>query len=473
MIMKTLRARLILSHLLPLLIVVPLAGLALIYTLETQVVLTELSDRLTERANLIIEALEDQPDIWTDSDQAQIFISGIASNLQGQLFLIKSDGSLVASYTSDSPDQSEGIPKLEGIDTALRGEQSVIVTYRLLNPGVEVLLPVIGAQQQLIGIVAVTQTLEGILSRIGNLRSLIVIILLIQLLLGLIIGIFLARKLERPIGAAASGVIEIAAGVDIDPIPIEGPLEIRQLSAAVNTLSERLRILEETRRRSLANIVHELGRPLGAIQSAVHLLLKGTADPQVEHELLEGVDGEIKRMQPLLDDLALLHGQVTGSLILNRQKLHLSDWLTTTLLPWRAAALEKGIKWGTDIPDNLPEITIDSERMAQVLGNLLSNAVKYTPEGGSVLVSAGADKSEVWFRVSDTGPGIELTEQGQIFEAFYRSQKMRRFPQGLGLGLTIARDIVEAHGGKLELTSDPEQGSQFTVRLPLNSSLTG
>jgi signal transduction histidine kinase len=147
--------------------------------------------------------------------------------------------------------------------------------------------------------------------------------------------------------------------------------------------------------------------------------------------------------------------------------------LTTTLLPWRAAALEKGINWGTDIPDNLPEITIDSERMAQVLGNLLSNAVKYTPEGGSVLVSAGANKSEVWFRVSDTGPGIELEEQGQVFEPFYRSQKMRRFPQGLGLGLTIARDIVEAHGGKLELTSDPEQGSQFTVRLPLNSSLTG
>jgi signal transduction histidine kinase len=471
--MKTLRARLILSHLLPLLIVVPIAGLALIYILETQVVLTELSDRLTERANLIIEALEGQPDIWTDSDQAQIFISGITSNIQGQLFLIKSDGSLVASYTPDLPEQPGRIPKLEGIDTALRGEQSVIVTYRLLNPGVEVLLPVIDASQQLIGIVAVTQTLEGILSRIGNLRSLIVIILLIQLLLGLIIGIFLARKLERPIGAAATGVIDIAAGNDIEPIPIEGPHEIRQLSTAVNTLSERLRILEETRRRSLANIVHELGRPLGAIQSAVHLLLKGTADPQIEHELLEGVDGEIKRMQPLLDDLALLHGQVTGSLILNLQKLHLSDWLTTTLLPWRAAALEKGIIWGTDIPDNLPEITIDSERMAQVLGNLLSNAVKYTPEGGSVLVSAGANKSEVWFRVSDTGPGIELEEQGQVFEPFYRSQKMRRFPQGLGLGLTIARDIVEAHGGKLELTSDPEQGSQFTVRLPLNSSLTG
>ena len=468
--MKTLRARLVLSHLLPLLIVVPLAGLALIYTLETQVVLSDLSDRLTERANLIIEALEHQPDIWIDSDQAQIFITGIASNIQGQLYLIKSDGSLVASYTSDSPEQSVGMPKLEGIDTAMRGEQSVIVRYRLLNPGVEVLLPMIDARQQLIGIVGVTQTLEGILSRIGNLRSLIVIILVIQLLLGLIIGVFLARKLEEPIGAAAAGVIDIAAGKDIEPIPIQGPREIRQLSAAVNTLSERLRILEETRRRSLANIVHELGRPLGAIQSAVHILLKGTADPQVEHELLEGVDGEIKRMLPLLDDLALLHGQVTGTLTLNERQLHFGAWLTTALLPWRAAALGKGIDWGTDVPENLPEIYIDPERMAQVLGNLLSNAVKYTPQGGSVLVTAGAEKSEAWYRVSDTGPGIDLVEQDQVFEPFYRSQKMQRFPQGLGLGLTIARDIVEAHGGSLELKSDPGQGSQFTVHLPLKSS---
>jgi signal transduction histidine kinase len=125
---------------------------------------------------------------------------------------------------------------------------------------------------------------------------------------------------------------------------------------------------------------------------------------------------------------------------------------------------------GTDIPENLPEIYIDPERMAQVLGNLLSNALKYTPQGGRVLVTAGAHKSEAWYRVSDTGPGIDLVEQDQVFEPFYRSQKMQRFPQGLGLGLTIARDIVEAHGGMLELKSDPAQGSQLTVQLPLNSS---
>jgi len=218
--MKSLRARLILSHILPLLIIVPLAGLALVYTLETQVVLTELSDRLTERAALIIEALEDQPDIWTDSSQAAIFISDIGDNLQGQLFLLRSDGTFIASYSSDSPDQSTGTPVLEGVDTALGGEQSVIVHYNLFTPSAEVLLPVIDARQQLLGIVGVTQTLEGIFSQIGQLRSLILFILLVELLLGSLIGFYLAGKLARPIGGAAKGVIDIADGVDIQPIPV-------------------------------------------------------------------------------------------------------------------------------------------------------------------------------------------------------------------------------------------------------------
>ncbi|UCF26837.1 MAG: HAMP domain-containing histidine kinase, partial [Chloroflexota bacterium] len=466
--MNSLRSRLILSHILPLLIVVPLAAIALIFTLETQVVLTELSERLTERANLIIETIEDHPEIWTDSQKAAIFVSDIGSNLEGQLFLIRADGSTIAAYSSNPPDLTQESTNLEGLGTALEGEQSVVLHYNILNPSAEVLLPVIDARQQLIGIVGVTQTLAGVFSRIGSVRTLIGITLIVQLIIGVIIGIYLARRLDQPISAAASGVIDISIGKEIEPVPIEGPREIRQLSAAVNVLSERLKSLEETRRRSLANIVHELGRPLGAIQSAVHVLIKGVDDPLVEQELLEGVVNEIKRMQPLLDDLAMLHGQVTGTLTLNLVPVDLSDWMTTALLPWRAMALEKGLDWESEIPESLPKVKIDPERMAQVLGNLLSNAVKYTPEGGKVAVNAGASDSEAWFQISDSGPGIDPTELEQVFEPFFRSQRTSRFPQGLGLGLTIARDIVEAHGGQLDLTSDPERGSQFTVHLSLN-----
>jgi signal transduction histidine kinase len=144
----------------------------------------------------------------------------------------------------------------------------------------------------------------------------------------------------------------------------------------------------------------------------------------------------------------------------------MSAWLPSLLVPWRAAALDKGLGWQATIPPDLPTLKLDPDRMAQAIGNLLSNAVKYTPADGNVSVTAGWNDEQVWIQVDDTGPGIVLEEQERIFEPFYRGRQARRFPQGLGLGLTIARDVVNAHGGRLDLTSTPGEGSRFTIRLP-------
>jgi signal transduction histidine kinase len=219
----------------------------------------------------------------------------------------------------------------------------------------------------------------------------------------------------------STAVVEIAQGQRIDPIPVEGPEEIRQLSASVNTLAQRLRELEDTRRRLLANLVHEIGRPLGALRSAIHALRGGASnDPEIRDELLSGMEEEVKRMQPLLDDLAQLHGQVLGTLELDRQSIDLSNWLPSILFPWRAAALDKGLEWHATIPDDLPTIDVDPDRLAQAIGNLLSNAIKYTSEEGKVRVTAGASEHDTWIEVDDTGPGIVLSEQEQVFEPFYR-----------------------------------------------------
>lgn len=326
----------------------------------------------------------------------------------------------------------------------------------------------VGTDQQLQFIVGVTQSLEGVASEFDRLRKWVLVILLIELALACVIGYVLALRLSRPISRVSAAIIDIADGQSIEPLPPAGPQEIRRLSSAVNILSERLRILEETRRRSLANIVHELGRPLGAILSAIHVLRQAPGDdPEVRQELLAGAEAEINRMQPLLDDLAHLHGQVTGTLELAYQPTPLSEWLPPILLPWRAAALDKGLEWEAFIPSDLPTANLDPKRMAQAIGNLLSNAIKYTPEGGRVGISAGTIKTETWLAVKDSGPGISPEDEERIFEAFYRSRRDRRFPQGLGLGLTIARDLVEAHGGHVELVSEPGEGSQFTIYLPM------
>jgi signal transduction histidine kinase len=324
-----------------------------------------------------------------------------------------------------------------------------------------------------IGIVRLTHELAGVYERFLNLRFWIGGVVVVELLIGVVLGFILALSLERYLRRVTDSLYNIATGQPIPPLPQQGPEEVRTLFQAVNTLASRLQTLEDARRRLLANLVHELGRPLGALRSAVHALLHGAErDPELRQELLKGMEAEILRLQPLLDNLAQLHGQILGTLELDRRLVVTSRWLSLVARPWQAAAEEKGLRWQIDIPLGLPPVSIDANQMAQVIGNLLSNAVKYTPTGGLVCITAFVENEALQIQDTDTGTGIVPEELGRIFEPFHRSQTGRRFPQGMGLGLTIAQDIIIAHGGQLNVESTPGEGSRFTVILPLTEAET-
>jgi len=156
---------------------------------------------------------------------------------------------------------------------------------------------------------------------------------------------------------------------------------------------------------------------------------------------------------------------VLGTLELNLQPVELGEWLRRAAIPWQQLAEEKGLAWHTVAPETPYVIEADADRLAQVLGNLLSNAVKYTSEG-SISVEARFEEDHATIDVRDTGLGIDPSERSKIFEPFYRSRRDKRFPQGMGLGLSIARDLVAAHGGRLEVESTPGQGSHFSIYLP-------
>ncbi|UCF26847.1 MAG: HAMP domain-containing histidine kinase, partial [Chloroflexota bacterium] len=226
--------------------------------------------------------------------------------------------------------------------------------------------------------------------------------------------------------------------------------------------------LEESRHHLLANLVHELGRPLGAMRSGIHAIQRGAGqDHDMLMELANGMDEESNRMQHVLEELTHLHDQVIGTLELNKEEIILAEWLPNILLPWRQVAQENQLDWEEDIASDLPKINLDPIRMAQVIGNLASNAVRYTPAGGSIKFSAVSSDKQVMFNFEDTGPGIIPDEQDLVFEPFYRGDQGKRIKQGMGLGLSIARDITHAHGGEIELWSEPGEGSKFTVWLPL------
>jgi two-component system, OmpR family, sensor histidine kinase BaeS len=465
--MNTLRGRLVLSHTLPLLLIVPLIGAALAYLIETHVLLVEVSDDLTSQASLIAETLRDRPEIWRDPDQAAAFVARIRISADRRLFLLHAAGQLWVSSDRRDLDRPGWPLDVPGLATAAGSERRVLVSYDWFTPRAGVLLP-IDDGRRVIGIVGLTRAFDDAASPFARLRQLVAGLLAIELLLGALIGFVLAEQIARPIRRAAAAVIAIADGAQIEPLPIAGAEELRRLSTAVKRLAERLRQLEELRRRAFANIVHELGRPLGAMRSAVHVLRQGAGDdPAIRQELLTGVEDEITRMQPLLDNLTQLHAQAFGTQQLARRPVALGEWLATLIAPWRAAALDKGLVWQATIPLELPTVDIDPDRLGQAIGNLLSNAIKYTPAGGDVRFSASANSDEVWIEIADAGPGIAEDERERLFEPFYRSSQHRRFPQGLGLGLTIARDLVVAHGGRIEVASVPEVGSRFTIHLPI------
>lgn len=470
---RTLHGRLILSHVLLLFAVIPVMGLLLTYVLETQVLLNSLSQQLAGQAILIAEFSRDHAEIWREPAAAQALVGRVDPLVEPQMMLLDRRGRLLAS--SDPRDAASVGRQIElpGLAEAVVSGQSAFRVDYSEALGAEVagiVLPVVDAEQEVVGVVRLTRRLGTVFERFQELRSVIVVVLAAGLLVGINVAWFLALQLGYPIRRVTQAVSQLASGQRSEPLVEEGPEETRLLARAFNSLVERLRSLEVARRRLLANLVHELARPLGALNSAIQALLDGAdEDVALRRELLEGMGAEVRRLQRLLDDLTKFYDRILGVLELERRRTALQEWLPQVLAPWREVAQQKGLRWQVEANGELPVVSIDRDRMAQAVGNLLSNAIKYTPPGGAVSVETGREDGAVWLRVGDTGPGMSSDVQRQIFVPFYRGQTNRRFPQGMGLGLSIARDLVNAHGGRLEVESTVGEGSRFTIWLPFQS----
>jgi len=468
--MRSLRVRLIVSHVLPLLIVIPLVGVLLTYLLETQVLLASSSRELELQAALVADAAAQNPQIWYSPLQAAAFVSQVGGRLSARMMMLSADGTLLATNDTAFRDQLGEILDVPGLRETVLNQRALRVDYgeRPGTGAAEVLMPVIGPTHDVIGVIRLTDPLSSVYARFPRTRTLILWVLAGGALVGVVAGWLLAVDLARPLRRATHAVSQMAEGHPLSTLPEQGPNEVRLLLRAFNALTDQRRELEKSRKRLLANLVHELGRPLGALLSATQALASGAdQNPDLRAELLDGMQGQMQLMRRLLDDLTELYDQALGPLELERKPVALSPWLTQELAPWREAAQLKGLRWQANLPDDLPALSLDADRIGQALGNVVSNAVKYTPAGGEVAISAGVEDANVWIRVRDTGIGIPSEEQARIFEPFYRGTTGRRFPQGMGLGLSIARDLLAAHGGRIEVESTPGVGSTFTLWLPM------
>jgi signal transduction histidine kinase len=467
--LNTLRGRFILSHILPLLIVIPLMGIATIYLIEKQILVPSLLSELETNALVLSRMAARDLEIWQDPSYARQLLNQAAIRSGGRLILLDPNGIMLASSDPADADLLGTQVEHAGYGTAQQGQVFIQLhsSQAFGDDIADALAPVVGPDGKLLGFVHLSFHYYSFVEQLYQLRYLLTAILALSLLLGTGLGIIVAINVSTPVQQVTRAVYALANGERSEALPELGAEETRRLSHAVNVLFERLRSLEAARKRLLANLIHEIGRPLGAMRMGIEALSHGANhDPQFYAELLEGMDLETARLQRLLEDLSHLHEQALGVLELDRQNLDLTSWLPGMLTPWQHAAVKKSLHWELRIPESLPVVRADPLRLDQVIGNLVSNAIKFTPDGGTVTIEAGESGSHVWVRVCDTGPGIPAEAQEKMFEPFVRGGQGRRFPQGMGLGLSIARELVEAHGGRLELESEAGFGSKFTVWLP-------
>jgi signal transduction histidine kinase len=284
-------------------------------------------------------------------------------------------------------------------------------------------------------------------------------------ILVLLLAVFFGamRRFGFPLGDIVGAADRVASGDLSARVPERGPPSLRSVARAFNSMTARLQAQDQQRRHLMADIAHELRTPLTVIQGRLEGLLDGVY-PRDDAGLTAVLE-ETRTLARLVDDLRTLAHAESGMLALQKEPTDLAVLVHDVVGSFAAEADAAEVTVRVDSPSDLPLVDVDPLRMRQVLTNLFSNALRHTPPGGSIAVAAEAVDGRIAVRVTDTGAGIPPEELPKIFDRFYKGPESR----GSGLGLTIARDLVVAHGGEMRAESRVGQGTTITVLLPAGS----
>ncbi|MBT2662435.1 HAMP domain-containing histidine kinase [Bacillus sp. ISL-45] len=280
-----------------------------------------------------------------------------------------------------------------------------------------------------------------------------------------LIGI-LSKKLTSPLLTMKEATSKMALGKYRQTIPVKGEDEVAQLGISIQKLGEQLQYFEDSRNEFLAAVSHELRTPLTYIKGYSDVLKKGMANSDEEkEEYLSIINKEAQRLSIMINDLFEMSKLQVGKFELDKRPVNLNELINKIATNLRPEVVKKGLKITLELEDGLPETKVDKERMEQVFYNLLENAVKYSTEG-EITIRSFTKKDLVVVEICDTGEGIPKPELSRIWDRFYRVERSRgRKTGGTGLGLYVVKQIIEAHGGQIQVNSRLNEGTVFTIYL--------
>lgn len=299
---------------------------------------------------------------------------------------------------------------------------------------------------------------------LDSLNIVLLIIGMFSLVFSIIIGFFIAKRLSNPILKTVDATKQISDGnYKIRISEKTDTKEINMLVLSVNNLAESLDRQEKLRKQLTEDVSHELRTPISILQSHVEAMIEGIWQPTTDR--LQSCNDEIIRIGSLVGEIESLAKLDNDIQKINKSKISISEIMTKNLNGFEAMIKEKNLH--ISVHNDCSELQADAEKINRVIINLLSNAIKYTDDGGNIDINIYETKDSTVLSIRDTGIGISSDEMPYIFERFYRTDKSRnRKTGGSGLGLSIVKSIVEAHGGKVSAESQPNQGSCFKVTLP-------
>jgi two-component system sensor histidine kinase BaeS len=287
-------------------------------------------------------------------------------------------------------------------------------------------------------------------------------------IVALVVGVVLARTLTRPIRELTAATRAMARGRFDQRVVVRSRDEIGELAQAFNQMSADLSRAIQARRQMTADLAHDLRTPLSILRGYTEGLQEGriSGSPTI-YQIMHG---EVEHLQRLIDDLRLLSLADAGALSLNRRPVDPRALLERAALAHMVQAEQQGLTIRVEAPETLPSVAVDTDRMAQVLNNLVANALRHTARGEIVLTAREEGAQRVILEVRDTGSGIAPEDLPRIFDRFYRADPSRSREgghQSAGLGLAIAKAIIEAHNGAISVASRVGEGTTFTITLPV------
>lgn len=291
----------------------------------------------------------------------------------------------------------------------------------------------------------------------------------IALLLSLVLAFLLSRWVADPMQKVVLAARQYPSD-DIQPVPPRGPREVQDLTRAFNSMIERVDNSQKSQRNFVADVSHELKTPLTSIQGFAQAILDGTADtPESRKQAAQIIYDESSRMHRMaldLLDLARLEGGIAD---LKMSQVDIKVLLQNVIDKFTPQANAANVDLQLNVPDDLPILMGDGDRLAQVFTNLVDNALKFTPVNGKVTLFAKKVGAEMELSITDTGLGVPNEALPRLFDRFYQVDASRAggVNHSTGLGLAIVKEIVQAHGGRIGVRSQAGQGTTFTINLPL------